>query len=218
MKIDSILFDLDGTLWDSTHTVVNAWNEVFEQLGVEKRISADELLGAMGLQWPQIVKLYFEGFEEEILAQIKTRIDKNELIHIRKYGANPMPKMLDVIHSLREKYRLFIVSNCQEGYVDAFLNVFDLWDSFEGFICAESTGLSKGENNKMLIEKYKLKAPVYVGDTSGDFESAKFAGIPFIYAQYGFGEIEKEENENIKKISCLKELEGLLDCMISEEG
>ncbi len=216
MKIDSIIFDLDGTLWDSTKTVANAWNEVFSQLGVKKTITEGDLLQLMGLQWPQIVKMYFEGFDEETLGNIKRKIDKNELVHIREHGAVPMRDMLFVIRSLKKKYRLFIVSNCQEGYVDAFLDLFDLWDDFEDFICAESTGLSKGENNKQIIEKHGLKSPVYVGDTSGDLESAKVANIPFIYAKYGFGEVSEEEN--VKEIACLSELEGLLQSMTNEEG
>lgn len=216
MKIDSLIFDLDGTLWNSTKTVADAWNEVFEQLGIQKQLSADEVLRVMGLQWPQIVETYFSEYDEEILDQIKTRIDKNELVHIKAHGATPMPGMLSTIHSLKEKYRLFIVSNCQEGYVDAFLDLFDLWDDFEGFICAEVTGLSKGENNKMLIEKYNLETPVYIGDTSGDLESARVAQIPFIYASYGFGKIDEEEE--VREIRCLNELEELLESMVSEEG
>lgn len=216
MKIDSIIFDLDGTLWNSTKTVADAWNEVFEQLGIQKQLSADEVLRVMGLQWPQIAETYFSEYNEEILGQIKSRIDKNELVHIKEHGATPMPGMLSTIHSLKEKYRLFIVSNCQEGYVEAFLDLFDLWDDFDGFICAEATGLSKGENNKMLIKKYNLEAPVYVGDTSGDLESAKVAQIPFIYARYGFGKIDQKEE--IRKIQCLNELEELLESMVSEEG
>lgn len=216
MKIDSIIFDLDGTLWNSTSTVTDAWNEVFEEMGLNKHMSEDDLFGMMGFQWPDIVNMNFREYDKEVLEQLKKRIDENELICIKEHGATPMPGMLSTIHSLKKKYRLFIVSNCQKGYVDAFLDLFDLWDDFEGFICAEATGLSKGENNKLLIEKYNLKAPVYIGDTSGDLESAKVAEIPFIYAGYGFGEIEEEEK--MKKIMCLNELEELLESMVSEEG
>lgn len=216
MKVDSIIFDLDGTLWNSASTVAGAWNEVFEEMGLKKHMSEDDFFGIMGFQWPDIVKMHFNEYDEEVLEQLKKRINENELVRIREHGATPMPGMLSTIHSLKKKYRLFIVSNCPDGYVDVFLELFDLWDDFEGFVCAEATGLSKGENNKLLIEKYNLKGPVYVGDTSGDFESAKLAQIPFIYASYGFGEIEEEEN--MKKILCLNELEELLESMTSEEG
>lgn len=201
MKIDSIIFDLDGTLWNSTKTVADAWNEVLEELGIEKQMSEEDLLGLMGLQWPDIVKTHFEEYDKKVMELLKERLDKKELIRIREHGATPMPGMLSTVHSLKKKYRLFIVSNCQKGYVDVFLDLFDLWDDFEGFICAEATGLSKGENNKLLIEKYNLKSPVYIGDTKGDLESARVAQIPFIYASYGFGKIEEEEK--MKKITCL---------------
>lgn len=40
------------------------------------------------------------------------------------------------------------------------------------------------------MKRNKLKSPVYVGDTQGDFQAAQYAGIPFVYASYGFGEVE----------------------------
>lgn len=62
---------------------------------------------------------------------------------------------------------------------------------FDDFECSGVTGLSKGENNKIIMERNKLKSPIYVGDTAGDAESAKAAEIPFVYARYGFGNVEK---------------------------
>ncbi|NDI36267.1 HAD family hydrolase [Chengkuizengella sediminis] len=36
-----------------------------------------------------------------------------------------------------------------------------------------------------------LKSPIYVGDIVGDINAAKIAGIPFMYASYGFGNVEQ---------------------------
>ena len=56
------------------------------------------------------------------------------------------------------------------------------------------TGLSKGENINLIIERNNLDSPVYVGDTAGDFTAAKYAGIPFIYAKYGFGQVTEYDD------------------------
>ena len=46
---------------------------------------------------------------------------------------------------------------------------------------------------------------VYVGDTAGDEESARVAGIPFIFAKYGFGEA-KAPDYLLEEFSQLPEL------------
>ena len=66
---------------------------------------------------------------------------------------------------------------------------------FVDYECPGRTGLAKAENIKLIVERNNLKNPVYVGDTQGDANAAKAANVPFIYAKYGFGEVEEFENE-----------------------
>ena len=94
------------------------------------------------------------------------------------------------IKKLSKKYKLFIVSNCQDGYIQCFFKAHKLEKYFIDIECSGVTGLSKGENNKLIIERNHLKNPVYVGDTAGDRESAIVANIPFVYARYGFGNVD----------------------------
>ena len=64
---------------------------------------------------------------------------------------------------------------------------------FKDFECAGNTGLIKGENIKLVIEKHHLKNPIYVGDAQVDCDGAKLAGIPFVYASYGFGQVTSHD-------------------------
>eukprot|EP00130_Batrachochytrium_dendrobatidis_P008629 XP_006683504.1 hypothetical protein BATDEDRAFT_93263 [Batrachochytrium dendrobatidis JAM81] len=89
---------------------------------------------------------------------------------------------------LSKQYKLFIVSNCQDGYIEAFYKYHGLEKYFIDYENPGRTGLSKGENIKLVMERNQLENPVYVGDTVGDQQAAKQAGIPFIFATYGFGE------------------------------
>ena len=76
-----------------------------------------------------------------------------------------------------------------------------IWlNNFEDFECAGNTGKPKGENNKLVIERNNLKSPVYVGDTQGDLQSAIDANIPFVFAEYGFGNVDRYDYkiENLK--------------------
>ena len=49
--------------------------------------------------------------------------------------------------------------------------------------------MAKAENISLISEKYHLQSPVYVGDTMGDYQACRKAGVPFIFASYGFGDV-----------------------------
>jgi phosphoglycolate phosphatase len=83
---------------------------------------------------------------------------------------------------------LFIVSNCQCGYIECFLGANGGAPFITDHLCADDTKREKAENIRILVERYGLKSPVLVGDTTSDSIAAEKAGIPFIYAKYGFGE------------------------------
>lgn len=75
--------------------------------------------------------------------------------------------------------------------------------------CFGNTGMNKGENIKLLLERNNLDDAVYVGDTQGDYEAAVFAGIPFIFAGYGFGSVENYH-------TAINDIKELLDLFYSQ--
>ena len=54
------------------------------------------------------------------------------------------------------------------------------------------TGHGKGENLKMMVEKHQIQRPLYIGDTQGDCNACRFAGVPFIHAAYGMGQVDRQ--------------------------
>ena len=82
-------------------------------------------------------------------------------------------------------------------------------DNIRDFECFGNTGLLKDENISLVVKRNNLKAPVYVGDTQGDYEACKKAGIPFIWAAYGFG--RPEDNDYYFKLEEFDQLESLLN-------
>lgn len=114
-----------------------------------------------------------------------------ELEYIAEHGGRLYPKLRETLVELRRSYALIIVSNCQDGYIQDFLDFADMRGLFGDFESAGGTGLSKGENIKLVIERNSIDKAVYVGDTQGDLDSADFAGIPFIRAAYGFGQMNR---------------------------
>jgi len=190
--MDSIIFDLDGTLWDPIESVLEAWNNVInEHNQLKAGITRKHLEGTMGLQMKEIGKRLFPELNEEERERLLKDLSRHEIPHLRKHGGSLYSHVEEVLVELSKKYKLFIVSNCQDGYIEAFYEYHGLDMHFIDYENPGRTGLSKGENIKLIIERNHLTAPVYIGDTEGDQKAAKEAGIPFIYARYGFGEVDE---------------------------
>lgn len=115
------------------------------------------------------------------------------------------PEVKETLMKLSEKCRLFIVSNCQCGYIELFMKKAEVEKYITDFECYGNTGKCKGESIKLVIERNNLEDVVYVGDTQGDYEATVLAGIPFVFAKYGFGSVEHCYLE----ISYIKELLNL---------
>lgn len=96
--------------------------------------------------------------------------------------------MKETIAALSQRHKLYIVSNCQDGYVQAFLHAHEMTAYFSDIEMSGRTGLNKGHNIALLMQRNGIESAVYIGDMSSDETAARFAGIPFIHAGYGFGQ------------------------------
>jgi phosphoglycolate phosphatase len=192
--MDSIIFDLDGTLWDSRKTVVHAWNQVIRNHDkVKEELTTQQLKETMGLQMHEIGRILFPQLNEEEREQFINECSEVETRNLNERGGKLYNRVEEVLEILAKKYKLYIVSNCQEGYIEAFYEYHKLQKHFIDYENPGRTGLTKGENIKLIMERNQLKAPVYIGDTEGDRKAALDAGIPFVYAKYGFGEVKKHD-------------------------
>lgn len=190
--MDSIIFDLDGTLWDSTSSVIESWNRTLDKYDeVKNRLTVEDIKGVMGLVISDIGKIFFPYLEEAKRLEIMNECCIDECIHLEKHGAILYDKLEETLEVLSKKYNLYIVSNCQCGYIESFFKSHNLNKYFIDYENAGRTGLTKGENIKLIIERNNLVNTIYVGDTEGDLKASRFAGIPFIYARYGFGQVKE---------------------------
>lgn len=191
MKIDSIIFDLDGTLWNATEAICSTWGMILnKEPQIDRTITISDLEYCMGLPLEKISEKLFPELSKEKREQLMEECSRLECDYLKQYGGNLYPNLEETLEQLYQKYKLYIVSNCQAGYIESFLEGHKLQKYFKDFECIGVTGLPKGENNKLIIERNQLKYPIYVGDTNADEESARWAGIPFVYARYGFGQVE----------------------------
>lgn len=181
---DAIIFDMDGTLWDAVDTYATIWNKAFELEGFDRRITRQDLLALIGTPIDDIMRHFVPKENVEHLLHTIGSLVRSDLPTL---GGKLYAGVQEGIALLAQHYRLFMLSNCDDLELPIFVHFAGIDDYITDTIAYGNTGLRKAENMQLLIEKYNLQHPVYVGDTDGDCSEAHQAGIPFVWMSYGFG-------------------------------
>lgn len=186
-----IIFDLDGTLWDSSRTILKAWKEVFNKHNIV--VTLNDINYILGLTNDDIINWLKKkkGINKSYATKILSECQKNEIILIKLEGGILFPKVTETLKELSITNNLYIVSNCQTGYIEAFLDFYNFNKYFKDFECAGNTNLSKEKNVEIIIERNSMKNPIYVGDTILDQRASLYNNIPYVYVSYGFGNVNK---------------------------
>ncbi len=206
-----IIFDMDGTLWDSAKAVADSWTEVVaREYTPERVITEEEIKSVMGLTMDKLAARIFPELPEEKRLQLLDVCGREENEYLRTHGAIVYPQVEETFQKLKEKYHLYIVSNCQSGYIEAFLEYYGFGKYIEDIECYGNNGLVKGENIRKVVERNHLTKAVYVGDIQGDYEASKQAGVEFIHAGYGFGTVDA----NVSEIGTFAELQEVVKSVL----
>ena len=185
----SLIFDIDGTLWDSRAIVAEGYNDYLRQIGrPDLQVDAEYLKTLFGKTMTEIADIMLESIEVprryEVMQGCMDRED--EFLH-----ENPcdiaFPGVKETLEALKKDYRLFIVSNAQCGYPELMMGKLGIRHLFEGWMCFGDTGLPKGDTIRILMERHGITDAVYIGDTQGDLEASERAGLPFLFCAFGFG-------------------------------
>lgn len=202
-----VIFDVDGTLWDSTDVVAESWNAaIFDKIGQHAHLNGAKLKQLFGKTMEEIGLLMLPNLDSNKRAEVcQACYDYEDEVLAKKAGVF-YDGVKETLEKLATKYNLYVVSNCQVGYIDTVLNHLGMKDKFKDFLCYGDTLKPKGETLKILMQKNNITNAIYVGDTQGDFDACKVAGIPMIFASYGFGSVQNPDYT----INDIKELPELL--------
>jgi phosphoglycolate phosphatase len=194
MIFDSLILDVDGTIWNTTEVVARAWNRQIKKYFPEvKPVNAEVLKTQFGKPMNIIADNLFPSLTEEEKDRLMEYCCKAEQEEIENNKENiTFPNVCETIISLSKKIPIFIVSNCQIGYIELVMKKNGIEKYITDYECFGKTRLNKDENISLVIKRNNLQKPAYVGDTQGDYEACKKAGVPFIWASYGFGKPDDE--------------------------
>lgn len=203
----SLILDIDGTLWDTRKIIVRGWNKGLRADGRSRaQVTEEGLKNLLGKTIANIA--------QELVTDVPAR-QRDEVMACclewehRELMADPcrvtFPGVLEGIPALAQNHKVYIVSNCENGYVELFLEKTGLGAYISDAEWYGRTLACKGESIRRLMERNGIQKAVYVGDTQGDLEAARMAGIPFVWAGYGFG----QPREWDWKIERFRDLEAL---------
>ncbi|AFG38304.1 putative phosphatase [Spirochaeta africana DSM 8902] len=186
MNYDTIIFDIDGTLWNACPASAKGWNLGLASLGIDARVTAQQIEGVAGHPYATCVEMLLPGLQEQYPDLLDT-LNNREIEVVKTDGGTLYEGVTEGIKILANSYKVFLVSNCQDWYMKIFLEFSGLEPFLTSFDCHGMSGLPKDQMLSRIQRTYCLHTPVYVGDTEGDESAARVAGMDFIHVSYGFG-------------------------------
>ena len=188
--MDGIIFDVDGTIWDSTDSVAESWNlAIRENSDLDITVTNEFLFSIFGKTMDEIFSRLFPMLDTQERLRLGNLCFEYENRLLETKPGTLYPGVRETFERLSQKVPLFIVSNCQCGYIEVMLRSTVLAPYVTDTLCFGQTKTSKGQTIRTLMKKNHLKDVFYVGDTQGDGDACKEAGIDFVFASYGFGEV-----------------------------
>lgn len=209
MKAESLIFDIDGTLWDSTDLVAKGYNRYLRRIGLDHlQVTGQFLKGLFGRTMTEIADVIFAEIEVPRRYEIMGLCMEEEHLVLQDDPCNiAYPGVVRTMERLAKKHRLFIVSNSQSGYPQLLIEKLGIGPLVQGHLCYGDTGTCKAETIRTLMIRHGITDAVYIGDTQGDMEASYTAGLPFVFCRYGFGTPEKYD----AAVDSFPELEDLFE-------
>jgi phosphoglycolate phosphatase len=159
---------------------------------VDRKITYEELAPQMGLEENIFLNAVMPHISEK-----KRSVEYNRKVVPLIYSSifEEGGKLYDGVKVGLEKlsihYELFIVSNCPAKGIDYFMKYAEISDIITDSMAYGQNLKTKSENIRLLMERHDLVNPVYVGDTDSDRFQCQKAGLPFIFVDYGFGQVSQ---------------------------
>lgn len=185
-----IIFDVDGTLWDSSDKLAGVWQDIIDRHDdLTKPCTKEDIVRNLGKPMDAFAADIFQGVSKEKLAVYQKEVEEYENQYLSEHLPDCYEGVPEILRELSKTYPLFIVSNCQTGYIDLCIRSAKAEEYITDFLCFGDNELPKWDNIRLIAERNGLDKYIYVGDTQMDYEASLKSGAEFIHAAYGFGTI-----------------------------
>ena len=190
MNYESLIFDIDGTLWDSCSLVTEGCNICLRAEGLHHlQVDLETIIPLFGKVTEELADTLFPSVSPDSRYDLMQRCLETGHRYMREHPCQVgYPGVRETIEALSKQHRIFIVSNSQSGYPQLCMEKLDLTPFISGHLCYGDTGTSKGQTIRTLMARHNITSCIYIGDTLGDQMACQEAGIPFIFAAYGLGQ------------------------------
>jgi phosphoglycolate phosphatase len=203
MKKKLIIFDMDGTLVDSSVTLVNAINHVRDKLSLEP-MDENEILSKLNDHTINPAKYFYEAdsFKADHEVWFSQYYKDNHKRELRLYKG-----IKELLQELKEKgFKLAVATNAYRVSTRQSLIYLDIIDYFDAIVCGDEVQWAKPHPDMLLkiLDELNIKPQeaIFVGDGERDQEAAKRANIDYIMVHWGFS--KHKEDDAVSTIEELK--------------
>ena len=193
-RYDTILFDLDGTVLDTSSGILRSINEAIEQCGLPE-ISEEQKRSMIGPPIDRSFKEIYQMTDEqaaEAAAAFRAAYSEKYLM-----DAQPYPGILQLMHDLRENgWKVGVATYKRNDYAQRLMQETGINDLCHFTLGSDGKGQTKADIIQICLDQLGCDDParcIMVGDTVHDLIGAQNAGTAFAGVTFGFGFRSREE-------------------------
>ncbi|WP_379135891.1 HAD family hydrolase [Paenibacillus sp. sgz500958] len=217
-KPEAIVFDMDGTLFQTESLLLPAYHKMFDILREEGLFTGptppeERILGSLGMLLEQIWMNVMPEADKIVHRRADELLLKLEVEGLEAGGTLLYPHVVETLKALKDRgVRLFVASNGLEDYIHSIVVVHELKELFEGLYSAGGQGTAtKTELLRVLLDNHGISNAWMVGDRSSDVEAGTGNGQTVIGCAYaGFGRQDELKGSDVI-ITSFDELLDLYD-------
>jgi len=190
----AVIFDLDGTLFDTAADLAASMNHVLTQAG-RAPVPLDRVRHLVGHGARAMLDRGFRENGEEPPASLDDQVAlflEHYLDHIADQS-RPFPGVIDALDTLgAEGAAIAICTNKREAWARALTGALGLDARFPVIVGADTVGVAKPDARPVLaaLARTGRRRGVFVGDSDTDIRAARAAGMPAIVALFGYGPLD----------------------------
>ncbi|GGN92058.1 HAD family hydrolase [Saccharibacillus kuerlensis] len=215
-KPEAMIFDMDGTLFQTETALLPAYHKMFDVLRAEGLYTGDTpperlILGSLGMLLEEIWQIVIPETDDHVRSRANELLLELQLEVLKGGEGLLYPDVKETLEQLQERgVRLFVASNGLEDYVKGVSAALGIAPLFEAqYSAGEYQTATKVLLVEMLLKKYNVKSAWMVGDRSSDVQAGRGNNLSVVgcaYAEFGANQELEDADVQITKFAELLEL------------